>query len=325
MQNAFEIINSLYVKQEMSSSDANMQKALQSTFETHHQEIRRRSEITQSRSGSNEHVCKDDHTFTKVVDAQNFDFYDDSKKFIVFSLSQQKFAPVPVECSNPAICIFGGFPSHDEAMEYAQFVMKSHDKISVFIDEIHKWIVGAKNPENINNADYITAHKEKLLDDHKQMLQKNNDDFLENVKNQQMGDVSASSKESDTQDTTITYSDSRSHKISNNMDVRGQKLVVASFLKDRSDVDVPEFMFQIFGFFETEEETNAYIRNVCGDEVKNLDIDVVSTCDWIFPQRMHHDKVKKEVFRSDELDNIMRTHKNQPKEVAKFKEVMEKY
>ena len=38
---------------------------------------------------------------------------------------------------------------------------------------------------------------------------------------------------------------------------------------------------------------------------------------------MEHDKVKKEIFRSDELDKIMRNHKNQPKEVAKFKEAME--
>jgi len=71
----------------------------------------------------------------------------------------------------------------------------------------------------------------------------------------------------------------KSHKISNKLDIRGQKLAVISFIKD--DADIPEFLFRLYGFFDKEEEINAYIRNVCGDKVHNFDIDVVSTCQWI--------------------------------------------
>ena len=39
---------------------------------------------------------------------------------------------------------------------------------------------------------------------------------------------------------------------------------------------------------------------------------------------MTYENATKEVFRSDELDKIMKNHKNQPKEVARFKEAMEK-
>ena len=110
----------------------------------------------------------------------------------------------------------------------------------------------------------------------------------------------------------------KSYKISNQLDVRGQKLCVISFVKD--DSVIPQFLFQVYAFFEKEDECNAYIRNVCGDKVQDFDIDVVSTCQWIFPQQMTYDKVNKEIFRSDELDRIMSSHRNQPKEVARFKE-----
>lgn len=297
----------------MSSSEEAMKQSIEGTFMEHHKEIQRRREIK-------EQGLEDEKTFTRVASSINFDFRSPDQKFTVFSLSQQKFAPIPENLSNPAVCIYGAFPTYEEALEYARdSVLSEHKQISVLADETHKWIVAVKHPENLMNETYVTQHRDKLLGNHMKRLHMNLKDFEENVQEKKTGRI----VEEDDDDLVVVEPKhkGKSHKISNKLDVRGQKLAVVSFLKD--DADVPEFLFQVYGFFEKEEDANAYIRNVCGDKVQDFDLDVVSTCEWIFPQSMSYDKANKEVFRSEELDNIMQTHKKQPQEVARFKETNE--
>ncbi len=297
------------------TSEESMQNAIKSTFEQHHNEIKRRSEITKQ-------GFTDDKTFTKVEDNNNFSFKFDDQAFVVFSLSQESFAPIPVNNSNPAICIYGAFPTREEAVEYAHNVIKEHN-ISIFVDQTHKWIAAVKNTECMTNNTYIESHTSKLIKKHQEMLHTNLQEFKENVENKKAGNTTKNEKsDQPDQPKETTEKNSKSHKISSKLDVRGQKLAVVSFVKD--DADIPEFLCQIFAFFDKEEDANVYIRNVCGDKIQDFDIDVVSTCEWIFPQNMTYENANKEIFRSEELDHIMRNHKNQPKEVARFKDAMDK-
>lgn len=301
----------------MSSSDEAMKAAVQTTFEQHHNEIKRRSQITQQ-------GYTDDKTFSKVEDSIEYNFQIQDQRFVVFSLSQQQFAPIPTNLKNPAVCIYGAFSTREEAVEYAKdSVLREHKHISIFVDDTHKWIAAVKNAECLSES-YVNEHTQRLIDQHKNMIHMNLKEFEENVKEQKAG--SNSKTEEDTNISEVSEDDKdckgKSHKISNRLDVRGQKVAVVSFVKD--DADIPEFLFRIYGFFDKEEDANSYIRNTCGDKVEEFDIDVVSTCEWIFPQTMTYQNANKEVFRSEELDRIMKNHKNQPKEVAKFKEAMEK-
>ena len=294
----------------MSASEQAMQSSIKSTFEQHHNEIQRRSQITQQ-------GLTDDRQFSKVKDAVNYDFHIKDQQFLVFSISQKSFAPIPVDLSNPAVCIYGCFPTNEEAVEFAHEVIKEHGNISVFVDKLHNWITAVKDPSCLTES-YVEAHKAKLLKSHQEMIHANLKEFEENVKNQTAGN--SSSKKEQVEDITDKNTKGKSHKISNKLDIRGQKLAVVSFVKDTADI--PEFLFQVYGFFDKEEDANAYIRNVCGDKVEDFDIDLISTCEWVYPQNMNYENANKEVFRSEELDKIMQNHRNQPKEVAKFKEAM---
>ena len=286
---------------------------MKTTFQEHHNEIRRRSEM--SRQG-----LIDSKSFTKVEDSGAYNFLDLDQKFFVFSLSQKSFAPIPVDTTNPAICIYGAFPTRDEAVEFARdSVMAEHGNISVFVDQIHEWIVAVKDVESLSES-YTKAHREKLLAKHQKMLHTNLKEFEENVAEQKAGDAELKSEQKTDSASEDAKPKGKSHKISNRLDVRGQRVAVVSFVKD--DAEVPEFLFRIYGFFEKADDANAYIRNVCGEKVEDYDIDVVGTCEWVFPQHMTHENVSNEIFRSEELDKIMRNHRNQPKEVAKFKEAM---
>jgi len=292
-------------------SDAAMQQSIQSTFEQHQNEIKRRSEITQQ-------GFQDAKTFERVKDSTKYDFVFPNQKFVVFSLSQQYFAPIPTNLDNPALCIYGAFPNKDEAVEYAHSVLKEHSGISIFVDETHKWIAATSGPEHMTDETYVNTHISKILDQHKQMLHMNAKEFQENVEKKQTGKSSKKSEEDSTvQESTIQ---GKSHTINSKLDVRNQKMAVVSFIKDSAKV--PEFLFQVYAFFDKEEDANAYIRNVCGDHVQDFDIDVVNTCDWCFPQKMSYENANKEIFRSEELDKIMQNHRNQPKEVSRFEETL---
>lgn len=297
----------------MSASDDQMRQQIQSTFSEHHKEIQRRSQI-------NEQNIHDDTTFTKVPDVENHAFVNPSQKFIVFSLSHEDFAPRSENVKNPAVCIYGAFPTQEEATEYAvNMVGPTHPGISILLDETHKWIVAVKNPSNLSNASFVDEHRKLLLEKHRSMLHTNLKEFEENVAEKKTGDAKKVATKTE-DEARVPDKKTKSHKISNQLDVRGQKLAVVSFVKD--DADVPQFLFKIYAIFEKEEESNAYIRNVCGDKVQDFDIDVVSTCEWLFPQNMTYQNVNKEIFRSEELDRIMSSHRNQPKEVERFKETM---
>jgi len=291
-------------------SEQAMQSSIKSTFEQHHNEIQRRSQITQQ-------GIIDDKKFTKVQDATDFDFHIKDQQFIVFSISQKSFAPVPVDLSNPAVCIYGCFPTNEEAVEFAHEVIKEHGNISVFVDTLHKWITAVKDPSCLTES-YVEEHKNKLLKKHQEIIHSNLKEFEENVKNQTAG--SSSPKKEAKEEGKEHTKKGKSHKISNKLDIRGQKLAVVSFVKDTAEI--PEFLFQVYGFFEKEDDANTYVRNVCGDKVEDFDIDVISTCEWVYPQNMNYENANKEIFRSEELDKIMQNHRNQPKEVAKFKEAM---
>lgn len=298
----------------MSSSDDAMKSAIKTTFEQHHNEIQRRSEITQQ-------GLHDTRTFSKVSDANDYSFKNDDQQFVVFSLSHQAFSPVPVNLKNPAVCVYGTFPSNAEAVQYArEEVLSQHPNISIFVDQTHKWITAAKNVTCMQDANYIKEHTDKLLKTHKEILHMNLKEFNENVTEQKAGKTKK--KEERIEEVSENDKYGKSHRIHNSLDVRGQSLAVVSFVKD--DSEIPEFLFQVFACFEKEDDANAYIRNTCGDNVEDFDIDVVSTCQWVYPQNMTYENATKEVFRSDELDRIMKNHKNQPKEVARFKEAMEK-
>ena len=295
----------------MTSSEENMKASIQSTFAPHMKEIQRRADI--QRQG-----YQDNKTFKKVDDSSTYDFQSPDQKFVAFSLSQEAFAPVPTDSKNPAVCIYGAFSTYDEALEYVKnTVMQHHPNISIFIDETHKWIAAVKSAERMIDPQYIQAHTKRLLNNHQEMLNLNMKEFQENCEKKITGN-SKDKKKDTTLNENKNSKSGKSHRINANLDVRGQKVAAVSFIKD--DNDIPEFLLNVFGFFENEDSANAYIRNVCGDNVQDFDIDVISTCEWCFPQQMTHENANREVFRSEELDKIMQNHKNQPKQVAKLEE-----
>ena len=71
---------------------------------------------------------------------------------------------------------------------------------------------------------------------------------------------------------------------------------MASFLPDPVYQEVPELLFSIHGAFDTESDADLWIRHVLSEKVKDIDIDIVSSCQWLYPQNAKNTDFTKEHF-----------------------------
>ena len=60
-------------------------------------------------------------------------------------------------------------------------------------------------------------------------------------------------------------------------------------------------------------------RHFESGRVADVDIDVVRTCAWAFPQRMRSADAPKEVVRSPELNSVRQAHRQNPQDVTRFR------
>ena len=286
-----------------------MESSIKSTFQEHQMEIQRRSSLLNSDT-------LNPTTFSRVEDDTADDpFQNPEQQFVVFSLSHKEFAPRPEKVENPALCIFGLFETLTEAHAHARIVQTNHPEISVLVDRTHKWIVAASTLEHLTNQDYITTHVSTLLQKHADIKKQNDTAFQEMVDRKEAGKVSTAESKADQKNDASETRGSR-FKIAQHCRVHDQKLVVVSFVLD--EAEAPEFLFQVFAAFETDAQVNRYVRNVCGTKIIDHHIDVVQNGAWLFPQAMQTEKAQREVYRSDELNKVMTTHRKNPQEVEKF-------
>ena len=57
------------------------------------------------------------------------------------------------------------------------------------------------------------------------------------------------------------------------------------------------------------------MRNTAGQHVDDVDIFVVSLCEWLHVQDLDSSKLPNEVCRSEELNRVMSNHKSQPQKM----------
>lgn len=301
----------------VATSATTLQQGVQSTFETHHHEIRRRAQLDTSTINS--------RTFERVAsDGLDDPFEHPDQRFVVFSLSQSEFAPRPRDEAQPALCVYGAFGTVEEAHEHARLVTIKQPECSVFVDRTHRWIVAPATIAHLTDAPYLEAHASRLLDRVRAQREADQREFDENVANQRAGEVRRGGTPPSVQDeaTEATEASERAAAQRPNDRVHAecklpeQRCAAISFVCD--DASPPEFLFYVYACHETDEAMHRYVCNTCGDRVYDHHIDVVRTCTWVFPQRMHGAKVAKEVYRSSELNKLMSAHKKSPQDVERF-------
>lgn len=104
------------------------------------------------------------------------------------------------------------------------------------------------------------------------------------------------------------------------LEVRRQNFAVISVVQDYEEGKEPGFI--VWGAFDSEQEAKKYELNVAAKKVTNHDIAIVNMYEWVYPHLMNSDRVE-QLYRNQELNNIMRQARTRAKQVDDFKEQCE--
>lgn len=295
------------------------------------EEIKRRAEL--SRAG-----VSSDANFERV-DAIGDDppFVNEEQKWVLFSTSHSGFAPRAKDPRYPGIRVYGCFDTQENAIAYANEILAPTDpSCSIQLNKTHEWICACKNTTNLGNADYVSKKTNTLLSAHKTQLQRSEVDFKENVLKMQQANASVeplkettdedgpdddnNMKDKAVGDQSSDAASGGSKMLSRLCELSGQSFMCVSFVQDTESPDEPEFLFKVYGCFNTLEDADRYVRNVAGERVTEYDLNVITLLKWVFPTR---DVDVMTQYRSSELTKIMRHHREQPSKVEEYHKTMQ--
>lgn len=276
-------------------------------YAQNHAEIQRRQQLAQSDD-------QNPRCFERTPGAAEPAFKDDAQTHFVWSASHEGMAPRAKSAQHPAVRIYGLFPSHEEALEHARAVAELDPTCSLMISPTHEWTMLPRAPDRLAAA---PAHVASVLEAHRAQRETSTREFKENVTQRRAG-VNEKKTAPDVTDPQPHDSPplTTPRRLGRDAEVRDQSLVALTILKDTTQ-PVGEPIFRVYAAFPTTTEGDAWAR-AAGDVVVDHDIDLVSTCVWLFVNDVQADKIGKEVYRSEALSSIIANHKKQPQMCENF-------
>lgn len=296
-------------------------------FKTHHEEIKRRSSQVES-----DDLNKD--VFDQANTTTRFPVRLEGQEYVLFTVSHVEMSPVAEKASEPAIRFYGLFASVEDAVAHAKLVQESDKSCNLQVSRVATWNTACRSPARIADDAACRKHVESVLEYYKADSDKRKKEFTENVEKKRGGETDTEketarsarlAKEAQEMADSLACKETvlqKSLPLRKGLEAREQTYVVVSFLPDRIQT-IPEFVWKVYAAFNTVEECDIYVRNTLGHVVKDVDIDVCTLGEFLFPQNVARDKLSSEVWRSEELSKIMSEHKAQPQKVAAYKEWME--
>jgi len=252
--------------------------------------------------------------FEKSDNSTNLKEIIEDQSYTLFSISSERIPPCSTAQKNPAVRIYGTFPTEADAKEHAECVASIDPKCSLFINKTNQWLVVPSSIDRIQDGELCNSIITERLQEYLKIRLENSKEFDENLK-----DVTERTVRPEYEEKPITkHENSKAHKAKNGCEVRGQKYAVIVFLPDEK---TGEPIFLIHGCLESQEEADTWIRNVLSKKVTEYDIHVVSTCEWLFLNRMQGDGAKNNKYRTPELEKIMEHQRNAPEEIKSYQEM----
>lgn len=254
-------------------------------------------------------------SFERAADADGVAFRNDAQRFFVWSASHVAMPPLARDPKQPAVRIYGLFPSSEEAVEHARVVHGVDPTCSVMVSPTHEWVVLPARPERLDDA---APHIDAVLAAYRAKRDASRVAFEENVREHRTGigpaEEAAKEEEKEEAGKEAEKEEEKAapQRLGRDAEVRDQSLVAVSFVRDYEPI------FMVYAAFEATASGDAWAR-CAGDHVVDFDIDLCSTCAWLFPNAIESEKVGKEVFRSTELTSIMNNQRTQPQKVENFR------
>lgn len=291
-------------------------ESIAQAFKGHQEEIKRRSEaatITSDRKGF-EKSTKSMQDFPLRIETQNF---------VLFSVSHVEMCPFAENAMDPAVRFYGCFPTQEEVMDHVPILQQSDPSCNLQITRVDEWTVMTKSAGRTSDQEWKEQHVKTILGMEEEQRKEKKKEFDTNVKKKQGGVCDLKSKEEkkciEEGKKEETNPLKKATKLSRTAELRDQNVVVVCFLPDKVQT-IPEPLFRVLAVFSTQEEADHYVRNTAGNEpsLEPFTMDCCCLYEWLRPQSVDVGSIT-EVFRQEELNSIIQSHKKQPKEVEAFK------
>lgn len=290
-------------------------------FDQHHQEIKRRSNVATSNN-----VNSTSFSRAQTVGATDFPFELPDQDWVLYSVSHVRFSPVADDPCNPGIRVYGTFATPEDATDHARLIVSIDQSVNVQLSRARDWFSLISCPERLQDDGAVREHVKTLLADYNTSRDLADTEFNSNLSKNTGGkgqDPWAASKVERRKEEAAKIANTlgedgqakrelrRAVKLGRAAEVRDQNVVVISFVADNTQA-LPEPLVCVWGAFNTETEADVYVRNTCGETVKDHDLYVCALYEWLHPQNIDVSKLRNELFRSKELTSVIQNHKSQP-------------
>lgn len=291
--------------------------AMRATYAKTHAEMQRRRRVAdETRWGTPQ-------SFARAPGVSDPAVRNDAQTHFVWSASHDEMRPRARDARHPAIRVYGLFASAEEATEHAHTVARVDPSCSLMVSPTNEWTMLPRSAARLAAAE---VHVTTLLGRHAARRERDEAEFSRNVEEKRGGvgkaeqDGAPPQARAPTDAAADVPPDAQRAplRLGRDAEVRDQSLVTMTILADDVQEAAPEPIFRVHAAFANAADADAWAR-AAGDQLTDVHIDVVSTCEWLFIQDVTSEKVQKEVFRSEELDKIMQTHRNQPAQCENYR------
>ena len=309
--------NAHFPNEKMNLSKPSSASSVESAFRPALDEIARRSAAARS--------CPDDlgkaTTYFSKTHGASGDQLEAHQRHVLLSLGTAVLAPRPVDHSRPAVRIYGGFQSREEALEHAQEVLRPIDPAcSLIIARLDAWVLLPLTEAVRDDPEEAQRRIDRKLDAHRANLDEQGCTFESAVRDH-VERPEPKREDAEDPETRRDYEEAEAlvykplRRLRAGGEVRGQSYAVICVHPD----EFGECLVRVLGCFESTAAAEAWVRNVGTQRITDHDLFVVPTCEWFYPNAKAG-KGGNEHYRIDELQRIMDAASKNPEVVQSYKD-----
>jgi hypothetical protein len=247
---------------------------------------------------------------------------DSNQAFMLLNLTHKAHRP---RSEYPGFRILGAFPSLESIHAHIKKHFEGSD-CSLFVTPAHELMGICESTEQQQNVEYNT----RLIDDisklHSDAAELREREFIKNVQERKTGSLGESTFSKQRiqlpEEKKEPLIGQETGSLPATACIAKQNFAAIITLSDLRPAALngsirKEPLLAILGVFATEEEASNYGKYTASKQYPKCAIDIVDLFSWCFPENIDTDQIK-EVYGSDQLNDIMRGRKENTKLTERF-------
>jgi hypothetical protein len=256
---------------------------------------------------------------------------NDNHALILVNVTHQNHRPRSIY---PGFRILGAFPDAQSVSEHVAIYYQASE-CSMYVTPAHQLMSICNGTEQQADLEYNRNHIDNLVKIHNTAAENRDEDFKNNVQDRKTGDLGKSvfAKQHKNQKTPSAVNKifektiqglKKTSTLSSSACIAKQNFAAVIILTDIGSAALEgekkkEPLLAVLDVFGTEEDATNYAKYTASKQYPKCAIDIVDMYGWCFPENIDPDEIK-EVYGSDQLNDIMQGRKDNMNITDKFEE-----